>query len=83
LVGTLFAGAHLYSYTQDVVSDLVYGEDQHVRLHLYDDADAQDPASGLRRITLPRTSVHKGKKKGPELLLPGPSYCNGHGLEAG
>src|SRR5215213_3786287 len=32
------------------------------------------PQHEVRRICLPRTSVNKGKKKGPELLHSGPSY---------
>jgi hypothetical protein len=55
VVGTLSAGVNLYSGPQDVVSDLVYGEGKHVRLHLFDDADTQDPASELRRIPLLET----------------------------
>jgi hypothetical protein len=37
----------------------------------------QDPASGLRRIPLPRTPVNKSKRRGrAEALCPGPShYC--------
>src|SRR5919107_6381676 len=35
--------------------------------------DIQDPASELRRIPLPRTSVYKGMKKGSEQLDPDPS----------
>ena len=31
----------------------------------------QDPANGLRRIPLPRTSVYKGIEKDRTLLLPG------------
>ena len=27
------------------------------------------PACGLRRIHLPRTSVNKGKKEGPEVIM--------------
>ena len=35
----------------------------------------QDFASELRRITLLRTPLNKGKKEGPRLLLgPGPSF---------
>jgi hypothetical protein len=30
----------------------------------------QDPANGLRRITLPRTSVNKDRKKGRGVVAP-------------